>query len=292
MIDDEKYIRVSHCPLCERENSIGVGIRGRAGKAGPSRTLSTVMCWYCGLVYIKKRLSSTYLDQVYAQHYEEMREEDATKPQGIKGIAVGKLLADYIRAQGKVLEIGAGRGIMTNNLKTNFAFDITAIEQSAQSVAYAKATWNIDMVHGAFDEVYNTLPQGHFDAVILHHVFEHIAEPRQFLTKVRMLLNDSGVLYIEVPNIQKFNKPVWHFFDPLHLYNYSAVTLASMLEAGGFNVVHETKKAVHLQVLAQKREQTMSVSRQPGEVLRTACYLLAHYVKDSIRWVYYRCFNH
>jgi 2-polyprenyl-3-methyl-5-hydroxy-6-metoxy-1,4-benzoquinol methylase len=41
-----------------------------------------------------------------------------------------------------------------------------------------------------------------FDLIILSHVLEHLLNPSVFLKKIKSILSDNGILYIEVPSLE------------------------------------------------------------------------------------------
>lgn len=90
---------------------------------------------------------------------------------------------------------------------------------------------------------------GSFDVVFLNHVFEHISESQTVLAQCHRLLNQKGKLFIVVPNLagmrarlsfpilsQYFNIDERHRAFPIHLFYYTARTLAQTLEKNGFRV--------------------------------------------------------
>ena len=100
----------------------------------------------------------------------------------------------------KVLELGAGEGILANLLIQNGAA-YTGIEPS--SLMYELAIKNFpnlknNLINTPFDK--GTFEKDYFDAVLLIDVFEHIPEPLNFLKKIKFCLKQDGILYIEVPN--------------------------------------------------------------------------------------------
>jgi SAM-dependent methyltransferase len=93
------------------------------------------------------------------------------------------------------------------------------------------------------------LQDGEFDAIVLHHVFEHLDRPGNVLKGVARLLAPRGSMFIEVPNAAslraRLSHPVlsryFHFDEryrafPIHLSYFSARSLKRLLERHGFRV--------------------------------------------------------
>ncbi|MGH7075557.1 MAG: class I SAM-dependent methyltransferase [Stellaceae bacterium] len=82
---------------------------------------------------------------------------------------------------------------------------------------------------------------GSFDVISLVHVLEHIEHPGVLLREIAARLNPGGLLLIEVPN-RDLNP-----FDLLiadHCTHFDLTTLADLLNAAGFDVIHATDTVV------------------------------------------------
>jgi SAM-dependent methyltransferase len=93
------------------------------------------------------------------------------------------------------------------------------------------------------------LAPGSFDAIVMHHVFEHVPDPRSTLQSLAPLLREGGRLFIEVPNVASLRARLslppasrWLGFDeryrafPIHLWYFEPRTLKSLLEGAGYHV--------------------------------------------------------
>lgn len=81
------------------------------------------------------------------------------------------------------------------------------------------------------------------DLIAMFHVFEHIAQPAEFLASVRQILAPSGRLLIEVPSLTDPLLSLYassayqsFYFQCQHPYVYSAPSLERVLAANGFAV--------------------------------------------------------
>lgn len=95
------------------------------------------------------------------------------------------------------------------------------------------------------------LPAQQFDLITLHHVFEHIPDPVGALAGIGNLLAENGRLYVEVPNVQSLRARLspqacstYLRFDerhrafPIHLWYFSAKTIARLFDRAGFELEH------------------------------------------------------
>ena len=78
-----------------------------------------------------------------------------------------------------------------------------------------------------------------FDLVILSHVFEHFIDLKMALDKLKLVLADNGMVYIEVPGIMTLNKKRVYNFDFLrytihaHVYNFNLSSITRILNDNG-----------------------------------------------------------
>ena len=85
-------------------------------------------------------------------------------------------------------------------------------------------------------------PEKNFDIVTLWHVFEHLTEPRRYLSHIAQLLHPHGYLIIEVPNFDSWQahfggNDCFHVDAPRHTMHLTPETLTKFLTQAGFIVV-------------------------------------------------------
>ncbi len=89
-----------------------------------------------------------------------------------------------------------------------------------------------------------------FGLVVMRHVLEHTATPKQALQEVRRVLSPSGLILVMVPDVKYWKgqwlKKSYRFFRPddlgrQHAVYYSTLTLRRLLRDCGFRVLAESK---------------------------------------------------
>lgn len=105
-----------------------------------------------------------------------------------------------------VLELGSASGRFTK-LLVQTACEVLAVDGSTRFLEIAKRyvgkAGNVRFVQSYFEElnvdkVYNCL--------IMHHVLEHVTNPKQILYHLRSVLDDSGLIAVSVPNAKALSR--------------------------------------------------------------------------------------
>ena len=144
-----------------------------------------------------------------------------------------------------VLEIGCGEGIFGGMLKSSTGCEVWGVEPD--EVSLPAATTRLDRVlHGTFEQVYEQLPDSHFDLLICNDVIEHMPDPDWFLNTVMPKLTADAHVVVSLPNI-RFWKSLWQLtalkrwqyadagvMDRTHLRFFTKWTNQDLFESHGF----------------------------------------------------------
>ncbi len=126
----------------------------------------------------------------------------------------------------KVLDIGCGGGLFLSLLKQEGA-EVIGIELSDSRAQYAKTKHNLEIYKYPIEsEFWQKKYAGHFDAVTLWDVIEHVNFPYQALQSAVNVLKAGGVLLIDTPCRDSF----YHQFGEL-TYRLSDGRLPTFLNA-------------------------------------------------------------
>ncbi len=248
------------CIICHKNNTVVVGTKAIVHKQGQEVQATNVLCRTCGLVFMNPRPDEAEYQDIYKRYSEERHSHTTTEAiiqyinsveNKTKGESVAEFLRPYIHSGMKALDIGAGVGVLAAALRDRLKIDITAIEPGVLLAKTASDYYKLPFFNGNFDQYVETNKNGKFDLLVLHHVFEHFSDPIKELYKLKQSLASNGILYIEVPNILDFKKPVNQFFDLLHPFSYSLETLHQVLKMGGFKIIAWNKsKRWRIQIIA------------------------------------------
>jgi 2-polyprenyl-3-methyl-5-hydroxy-6-metoxy-1,4-benzoquinol methylase len=101
---------------------------------------------------------------------------------------------------GPALDLASGSGAMVARLRENGFADITAVELDAKKFGVAGITPLAVDLNGDFAKVLGR----RFSVVTAIEIIEHLDSPRHFLTQVRELLDENGMLLLTTPNIAEW----------------------------------------------------------------------------------------
>jgi methionine biosynthesis protein MetW len=94
-----------------------------------------------------------------------------------------RLIADMVRPDARVLDIGCGDGALMAHLATQKAADARGIEIDMQAATEAVAQ-GLAVIHGDADNDLAFYPDGAFDYVILSRTLQAVERPREVLAQM------------------------------------------------------------------------------------------------------------
>lgn len=141
------------------------------------------------------------------------------------------------RAPGRLLDVGCGGGHLLRAAQRR-GWDVFGTEVGEHAVAALRAEFGSHRIwhaHAGADDVISGM---RFDAVVMRHVLEHVRDPTAALRQVRAMLGPGGIMLCEVPDVSALRirlrrRPL---MGQLHLWHFSAATLAALLVRQEFGV--------------------------------------------------------
>lgn len=144
----------------------------------------------------------------------------------------------HAKPGGRLLDVGCGSGAFLRRMEA-LGWEPWGIEPDGNSVAHMRQAGGLNVRVGTLENA--DLPTSWFDAITLHHVIEHLPNPRRSMRRAAELLRPGGVIVVATPDctspgIARFG-PNWQPWDvPRHLQLFNRRTLASCLEQAGLAV--------------------------------------------------------
>ena len=204
--------------------------------------LRTVLSRRTGLMRSEPYYNPEYVATFYKEHYRRLYRPlhfelgDFLAGQISLGGAIWTAVRDQLPQGARVLDFGCGMGGVAATFKLH-GYKVWGCDLGRDFLDYGRLL-GLDLIEGGCSEA---LPYAPFDLIILSQVIEHQADPVPFLTDLRRLLSEHGLLYIMVPGI--FNIPYYYktnilnYFQNAHVWHFTASTMSALLARSGFGVV-------------------------------------------------------
>ena len=151
----------------------------------------------------------------------------------------------------RIFEIGAGHGFNLLAAKQRFPNATLFTDEPDDAITQAAV-----INRGSLDE-------GPYDAVILSHVLDHIADPIVQLHRVSRALRPGGVLVIEVPN-ENLSVASYQGCDEPHVSFFDRATLTKVLG--------KVKNLMVTDIFTAGRSRSQSNPKSIRSIARTAAY--------------------
>lgn len=219
-----------NCPLCYSPRSVLV----REMHYGSGDIQRVVACRDCGLGYASDSTPADYGENSSYRMPESIgtggTPEDRDR---LKGFV--KLFAEVVRDRTpEILDIGCGQGGLLEELREAGYKNIHGLDPSQDCVLLARDK-GFKVSHGSIPG----WSGGIFDIVILNHVLEHMWDVSASLDAIHSLLRPGGLLYVEVPDAERYADYVYCpflDFNHEHINHFSKGVLAYALGSNNFQV--------------------------------------------------------
>jgi 2-polyprenyl-3-methyl-5-hydroxy-6-metoxy-1,4-benzoquinol methylase len=137
-----------------------------------------------------------------------------------------------------LLDIGCGRGILIEFFRKR-GWRVLGTQLSRTAAEAARRHRGVEVAVGDLLDL--GLAESSFRVVTLYHVLEHVPRPDEYLREVHRLLEEGGLLIVEVPNhggpgFRLLQERHFCFDYPNHLVFFTPRSLANLLRREGFQV--------------------------------------------------------
>lgn len=224
------------CILCDSENIDVLSLVGR-----DREYLRTVICKECGLIWtdpvpieVKKYYERDYRIQYKGSYTPKLKHVYRAAKVAINRY---KKIEKYLSNKNSILDIGSGGGEFLY-LLNKLGFYTTGIEPNRSYGEYASRTYGLNIYIGFAQNI--VLEKDTFDVITMWQVLEHIDNPLFVLQKVYNWLKDSGILVIEVPNVEAVCQAPKNRFHVAHLYNFNEKNLSLLCRKTGFTLIYKS----------------------------------------------------
>jgi 2-polyprenyl-3-methyl-5-hydroxy-6-metoxy-1,4-benzoquinol methylase len=150
-----------------------------------------------------------------------------------------------VRPGERVLDVGCGNGAVAYDLAKRAEAEVVGIELLPENIAQAQTCYQHPRVRFMVGDALKSLPDEHFDVVILSNVLEHLKARPSFLRRLQEKVNPSRFL-IRVPLYERdWRVPLkcelgveWRL-DPTHETEYTLESFAEEMRAANLKITHQ-----------------------------------------------------
>ncbi|MFQ5873529.1 MAG: class I SAM-dependent methyltransferase, partial [Dehalococcoidia bacterium] len=107
-----------------------------------------------------------------------------------------------VRPGERVLDVGCATGAVAYDVADKAGAQVVGVDLSPDKIAQARQMYAHPQVEYCVGDALQELPNGHFDAVILSNVLEHLPERSEFLRRLQENVRPSHIL-IRVPLFER-----------------------------------------------------------------------------------------
>lgn len=201
------------CPVCQSKD---YKVYERFGS---ELQYTYVKCSNCGMIYQSPRpvYNQHFIDAAYAEYYQyadNLQLNDLTE---IRESSVGMFkkeiehISQYDKKKTAVLDIGSGMGTFLYAAKPVYK-EAVGLDVSRQMASFVEKHLGVKVFVEQFENF--TYPKK-FSLIHMSHVIEHVPHPNLWLQKAKEMLDDEGILVINVPNKFSLSFRMQHFFVKL-----------------------------------------------------------------------------
>jgi 2-polyprenyl-3-methyl-5-hydroxy-6-metoxy-1,4-benzoquinol methylase len=215
--------------------------------------LDNVKCTVCGLVYLYGEPKK--LKKIIDQHYNEIYYNNYSKHSntsllhklyvwfiertGLKfatAMSQYLFLKPYLNNKSTSLDVGSGLGQALHVFEDK-GFDVTGLELDKDIIKDVNSKLTKGKCLYSNLEDFSKKPNKRFDIIFVSHTFEHFINSKKALKDFFRIMDDDGILFIEVPNCD--NKEIIKGSTTImvHTFHFNKKTIFRLLNNNGFEVL-------------------------------------------------------
>lgn len=196
-----------------------------------------VRCKTCDLVYASNPPDQAELARAY--HVAEYDSSDEANDAAIAYIKAMQPILVKLPHKNRVLEIGAGTGVLLELLKDQGFTELVGVEPSSAAIAAAPAHRRGWMQEGIFDE--SDFEPASFDLICCFMTMEHVRDPMATALAASRLLRPGGVFITVTHDYESMVNRILGRRSPIidieHMQLFSKMSIRELFNRCGFDDV-------------------------------------------------------
>jgi SAM-dependent methyltransferase len=281
--------RVEGCNLCGSGDLIVLTHRDRYGYPADAAG-----CRQCGLVFINPVMTPEAYGEFYAGTYRPLvsayhgRLIDARTIQDEQRVYAherARILEPLVAGRGltTLLDIGGSTGVVARVFADRFGLQATVVDPAPAETAEARAL-GLEIVEGLVEQV--DFAGRRFGLVALCQTVDHLLDVAGTLGRLRDLIDDGGLLFIDIVDFRAAYLRQWSVEDAVkidHPYYLTQPAAEAFLARAGFEVVCVDCAADHLHVSYVCRPSTPKAGALPPPGSVEALFHEVRFVQNAPR---------
>jgi len=214
MLHEQKFILPDSSPLPNKYNILS--------------------CTKCAMVYADT-CASQYDYDLFYKNMSKYEDKKASSGSGNTEYDKERLnvtawtIIEHIDKYASILDIGCANGGLLKTLKDMGCNNLTGLDPSPACVNNLKES-GINGVQGGLFDIEN-IKNNKYDCIILSHVFEHIRDLQSAVINLLSLLEENGIMYVEVPDASRYKDYYvvpYYYFDSEHINHFDENALNNL----------------------------------------------------------------
>ena len=237
-------IHYTHCPVCSSSQ-----INPLLTVKDHSVSKEDFVIWQCIECSLRftqdvpdeDSIGSYYASQDYISHSNTDKGVVSKLYQKVRKFTLeqkAKLIINYTKKKGKMLDIGAGIGAFLSVMKGK-GWEIKGIEPDFTARENARKFYGLELDEPS--QLYSLIHES-YDAITLWHVLEHVHQLHDYIEQLKNLLTQEGKIFIAVPNYTSTDaaayRNFWAAYDvPRHLYHFTPKAIEKLMQLHGLKLI-------------------------------------------------------
>ncbi len=230
------------CPICSSAQKTKLYNQNFHNKViALMENYDVVVCDNCCFVYADNIPSQEEFNKYYAvmSKYEfDFKDGVVSGDYLMHFQKIAKFLKPYLPDKKvRILDIGCSTGALLYVLKSEGYSNLSGLDPSPACVKTVRKLYDIEAVACNISDF---ISDHQFGVIILSAVLEHFVDFEVALRKIRSLLIDGGLLFIEVPDAERFDSYIFTPFQQFsieHINYFSQYSLKNLLGKFSFETI-------------------------------------------------------